>query len=459
MKWLARYKKIAVLMALLLVLGFGCKGLSEEEKASVKPIKLTYWTVFNDVDQLRAFADEYKIARPYVTIDIRQVRYNEFDNLFTNALADGVGPDIVSMHTRWLGRYRQRLSPMPSQVTTSRLVLKNKLNKEIQVIPETFDMPSPATISSNYVQSIAEGVQSGGVTYGLPLAMDTMAIYYNKDLLDLSGIPEPPKTWDDFLAASEKVTKINSSGDIVQSGVALGTGDNIENSFDILSLLMMQNGVEMVRGGSIGFSGGLRKADYSHPSLQALRFYTDFANPSKEAYAWNDKQGDAFSAFIRGQSAFYFGYAFDRNRILSRAPGMKLEVIPVPQLNNNRPVNVANFWIEGVTNNAQHKNEAWDFVRFMTNGANVITYVKKTAQPSPYRNHIEGQSEIAELKPFVSQILFAKNWYNGRDIDAAENAMDDLVENFLEPYGAKEKPLERDKNLLINAARVVQQTM
>lgn len=448
-----------MLLALVVVLGFGCKGLSAEEQAQVKPVQLDYWTVFNDVEQLQAFAAAYKQARPYVTINIRQVRYNEFDDLFTNALADGVGPELVSMHSRWLGKYRQRLSPMPESVTTSRLVLKSKINKEIRVVPEEFIMPDSGYIGSNYVQSVADGVYSGGKVYGLPLAMDTLAIYYNQDLLDLSGIPEPPTTWDDFLEATEKITKTNSAGDIVQSGVALGTGTNIENSFDIFSLLMMQNGASLARGNAVTFSSGLEKADYSHPSLQTLRFYTDFANPSKEAYTWNDKQGDAFTSFVRGKTAFYIGYAFDKNRILSRAPGMKLKVIPVPQLNINKPVNVANFWVESVVKNTQNQDEAWDFIRFMTTGEKVIEYVKKTGQPSPFRAHIAGQSKEEGLEPFVSQVLFAKNWYNGRDIDAAEDAIDTMIDNFLKPYGAKEKPLDRDKKLLINAARVVQQTM
>lgn len=446
------------LVAVLLLAGFGCKSLSEEERAAIRPITLNYWTVFNDVEQLKKFADEYRTIRPYVKINIRQVRYEEFDRLFTNALADNVGPDIVSVHTRWLGRYAQRLSTMPSSVEVSRLMVKSKLNKEIRVIPETNNLPTSQYILSNYVQSAAEGVYRGGQPYGLPLAVDTLAIYYNKELLDRSGVPVAPTTWDEFVETVKKVTKFNTAGDIIQSGVAMGTGSNIDNSFDIVSLLMMQNGVEMARGGSVAFAGGLNKADYSHPTLQALRFYTDFANPSKEVYSWNATKDDALNAFVRGQSAFYFGYAFDRQRILARAPGMKLEVIPVPQLNPNSPSNVSNFWIESVTRNSPNQNEAWDFVRFMAEAEKVKIYTEKTGQPSPYRAHIQAQSENLALQPFVSQVLFAKNWYNGSNIEAAEVAFDQMVEGLLAPYAEGDKPLDRDRNIIINAARVVQQT-
>lgn len=442
-----------------MLFGFGCKTLTAEEIAAVKPMTLNYWTVFDDVAQLKKFAEEYKQLRPYVKINIRQVRYEEFDKLFTNALADNVGPDMVSVHSRWLGRYVQRLSPMPASVTTSRIGVKSKLNKEMTITPETANLPSRQYLEGNLVQSVADGVMSGGQIYGLPLAVDTLAIYYNKELLDRSGIPEPPTSWDEFVSAVKKVTKFNSNGDIVQSGVALGTGTNIDNSFDIISLLMMQNGVNMGTNGSVAFSSGLGKADYTHPALQALRFYTDFANSSKEVYSWNKKMGDAFTAFVQGKTAFYFGYAFDTDRILARAPGMKLKVIPIPQLNKANSVNVSNFWIQSVVKDAKNQNEAWDFIRYISTAEKVKEYTAKTGQPSPYRAHIKEQSENAVLAPFVSQVLFAKNWYNGRNIDAAEQAFNVMVEGFLEPYKEKEKPLDRDRELIINSARVVQQTM
>jgi hypothetical protein len=64
------------------------------------------------------------------------------------------------------------------------------------------------------------------------------------------------------------------------------------------------------------------------------------------------------------------------------------------------------------------------------------------------------------LSPFISQILTAKNWYHGRDIDAATGAIKDLVTRYLAPYTDKESQnqLERDRNLVLTAAAIVQQT-
>lgn len=442
------------------MLGFGCKGLSEEEKASIEPVTLNYWTVFNDVGTLQQFADAYKRTRPYVTINIRQVRYAEFDNLFTNALADDIGPDIISAHVHWLNQYESRLSPMPSAVNVADVEISGgQFSEEIKVTPVTVPMPTRRGIESNFVRTVPEDIVIRGNVYGLPIALDTLALYYNKTTLDQAGIPEPPQTWAEFLDAVEKTTRISGSGDIIQSGVALGTGNNIDNAADIFALLLMQNGIDVIRDGTVGIAAGLNNATGVHPTLQALRFYTDFARPTKEVYSWNARQRNAFNVFTEGRSAFYFGFAFDSRRIRARAPQLDIGIVPVPQLNASTPVNVASYWVESVVKKSRHQNEAWDFVRFMTTPENINTYTKITGQPSPLRSQVTDQQENPDLVPFATGILTAKNWYTGRSIDRAELALGNLMAGYLLPYIEGTSAFERDAQMIIDAATIIQQTL
>ena len=62
------------------------------------------------------------------------------------------------------------------------------------------------------------------------------------------------------------------------------------------------------------------------------------------------------------------------------------------------------------------------------------------------------------MEPFATQALFAENWYRGRDVDIARNAFQNMVSDLLKPYGEME-PLDRDKQIIINTAARVQQTM
>ena len=451
------YKHFIFLFVLILISGLGCKGLSKEQQSAVKPVTLTYWTIFDDVDQLKKLAGEYKKLRPYVTVNIRQVRYDEFDRLFTNALADDVQPDIVSMHVRWLRQYQNRLSTMPVSVKMARLIQKGNISKDIIVETDVNQMPTVKYVKDKYIPTVAKDAIIGDQIYGLPLSFDTLAVYYNKDLLDKAGIPEPPKTWDEFIEAVKKTRKFDKDGKILQAGVALGTGENIENVFDIFSLLLMQNGVTMASGKSVTFANGLDKTKEDHPTLKVLNFYSAFARPTSEVYTWNEKMGTALDVFTRGQSAFYFGFAYDYDRIKARAPEMNLEILPAPQL--NEPVNVANYWIQSVVKKSKHQNEAWDFIRFITTPDTVKFYSEATNLPSPLREHIKVQQENPRLTHFISQALIAKNWYTGWNIDAAMKAFADLATGYLRPYGENEKPLERDINLIFTTAQVVGQTM
>jgi len=451
--------RLAAIALLVVMLGLGCKGLSAEEQAAVRPVTLEYWTVFNDGAELRKLADQYQQVRPYVTINIRQIRPAEFDSLFVNALADDVGPDIVSVHTRWLAKYRNRLSAMPASVQVYDVKVEGKYAKETVVTERNMALPNINTINAQFVQTVGEDVEINGQVYGLPLALDTMALYYNKDLLDKAGVPEPPTTWDDFLAAVEASTKFDNNDQIIQSGVALGAGDNIEHSSDIFALLMMQNGIDVTKRGRVAFADGMQKPTNSHPTLQALRFYTDFARPTKKSYSWNEQKPDALEEFTRGKSVFYFGFAFDYPRIQARAPQMNVEVIPVPQLNPSAPSNIANYWVESVVKKSPHQNESWDFVRFMTRQEGIAQYTEGAQRPTPLRSQIKAQEGDLMLQPFVSQVLVAKNWYRGRDIDTADRALHNLIRDYKLPYSEKQKPLERDANLITHAARIIAQTM
>ncbi|MBU2542698.1 extracellular solute-binding protein [Patescibacteria group bacterium] len=449
----------SIILASLLISGFGCKGLTAEEKSAIKPVTINYWTIFNDVGLLNQFAAEYKQERPYVTIKIKKVRVEEFEDLLVNALADDVGPDIVSIHVRDLNKYRPRLSPMPEKVNVANVYVKGQYSKETVVVPLEIALISVLALKSNFVGTVYDDVVFQNKIYGLPLAIDTMALYYNKDLLDQAGVPVAPTTWEELMEAIKATTRFNEKGDIIQAGASLGTGENISRSFDILSLLMIQGGVKIAVGNAIAFDSGLKTSSDQHPTMAALRFYTDFANPLKDVYTWNEKMGESLDEFARGKVAFYFGFAYDYPRIKAKAPQMNLDIIPVPQLNPQKPVNVANYYMESVVGKSKNKDEAWDFIRFMTTPDNIKKYTTATKRPTPLRSQIKEQEEDLVLAPFVGTVLQAENWYHGRDSAVAEKAFNNLIHNYLQPAGGNESEIKKNVELIQQTAQVVQQTM
>lgn len=445
---------------LLMTLGLGCKGASQEERVASRPVTLNYWTVFDNVSELQRLAAAYSLSRPYVTINIRQLRYEEYQEKFLTALADDVGPDIASLHVRDLHKHISRLSPIPASVNVANVQTTGGVNPKTTVTLEKNLMPTKTTIRNNYIKTVGDDVIIEDKAYGLPLTIDTMALYYNKNLLDAAGIATAPSTWEEFLEAVKVTTKIdpNDPNKIIQSGVALGTGKNIDNAPDIYALLLAQKRVKIIDGESVTFAQNQERNSF--PALESLRFYTDFARSEKEAYTWNETQNNAFDQFVRGKSVFYLGFGFDYDRIKARAPQMSLAIAPMLQLSPENSVNVANYWVQTVPKKSKHQNEAWDFIRFLSLPENIKAYSAKIHVPSALRLHNKDQrNEENPLSPFALQVLQAENWYRGKDYAAAQNAFRGLITDYLKPYGIEEDMEERDAKIIIRAAQTLQQTL
>ena len=450
---------IYIFLAALVFGGLGCKGTTAEQTALVQPVQIEYWTVFNNMDELRKLAAKYKQIRPYVKVNIRQIRYEEFDKLFVNALADDVQPDVISVHSRWLKNYQSRLSPAPSSVQVARITQTGGIQNQTIIEPLQIAIPNARDIEQQYVKTVADDVIIDGDVYGLPIALDTLALYYNKGLLDASGVPLPPTTWGEILDIVKSATKFSQNGNVLQSAISIGTGKNIDNAADILALLLMQNDVTVTEGTRVHFADGLKDNIENNAARETLRFITDFAKRTKEAYTWDTYLGNSLDAFIEGRSVFYIGYAFDLDRITSRAPQMNVEVVSLPQLNADNPVNIANYWVESVVKKSDKQDVAWDFVRFLADEENVAAYTAGARRPTPLRSQIKAQQADPQLAPFAQGLLTATNWYHGRNVDIATKAMQNLLDAYREPYGEEDVPAERDAQLIGNAASLVQQSM
>jgi ABC-type glycerol-3-phosphate transport system substrate-binding protein len=453
-------KIIAISFLLLFVLtsGFGCKGVDKEVQKAMEPITLEYWRVFDGPDTFEEIIKNYNKIHPFITIKYKKLRYEEYEDELLNALAEDRGPDIFSIHNTWMTKYKNKIEPLPEQITMAYPVEKGSIKKE--VIPElrTKRTITPKQLKDTFVDVVSHDViLDDNKIYGLPMYVDTLALYYNRSLLNNAGIATVPKYWNsEFQESVKKLTKHDNRYGIIQSGVSLGSSDNIERYSDILSLLMMQNGAIMLNNNQIQFHAippAFKNDDYN-PGLEALRFYTDFSNPTKEVYSWNEDLNSSMEMFINGNLALTFSYSYSLEEIKNRAPKLNFSVAKMPQIEGNPiDINFANYWVEVVSKKSKHTNEAWDFIHFATNQEQVSNYLDKTNKPTAIRAIISKQEiENPELSIFANQTLTAKSWYQGNNPQAMEEIMGDMIDSVVN----KESELAEAINL---AASKVQQTI
>lgn len=429
-------KKVTILFLLsvfILSSGFGCKLPNQEIKEASKPTTITYWRVFDGKDAFEEIIAKYEAMHPNIKIEYQKLRFDEYETELINALAEDRGPDIFSIHNTWMKKYQTKLAPMPETVTMIYLSTQGTIKKETISELKTTKSLTLKEIRDGFVDVVSKDViLEDGKVYGLPLSVDTLAMYYNKDLFNVAGISKVPSYWDDeFIQDIKKLTKQNTDKEIVQSGVALGTSKNINRYSDILALLMMQNGVVMIgEKGQVLFNSSLSSNNNFIPGADALRFYTDFADQAKESYAWNNDQKNSLEMFMSGNLAIMFGYSYDLATIKTQAPKLNFSVAKMPQINGNPPTNInfANYWIEVVSKKSKSVDISWDFVQFATKEKQAKTYLEKSKRPTALRSLVATQKEDDEIGVFADQVLTAKSWYRGKNVKAAEDAISEMID-------------------------------
>lgn len=438
---LKRFKKIIphlVLFGAILLLGQGCKLQSSAVKEASKPIVLNYWRVTDGPDAFAGLISDYRSVHPNITINYRQLRIDEYEKELLNALAEDRGPDIFSINESNLAAYKSKINPLPKTTTLPVLQTSGTITKETTVVLQKNSTVSLKSIHDRFTDQVYQDVimpdeKEQMRVYGLPLAMDTLALYVNRDLLNAAGVANTPTTWDEFQQDVKKITKIDKTGKLIQSAAALGLARNVERATDIVLLLMMQNGSVLIDDttGRAVFNqvpDNLR-ARRVNPAAEALRFYTDFANPNTEVYTWNKDMANSLESFILGKTAFFFGYAYQLPLVKARAPKLNLEIVKVPQIVGNPETNFANYWVETVSKKSKYQDASWDFIQFITVDERVQKYLDVAKKPSALRSLLPKQFDDLELGAFASEVLTAKTWYQGVDIKTAEAALAEMIES------------------------------
>jgi len=437
----------------------GCK---KEEQITLRPVTLEYWGVDEDEEALQAIITEYREKRPHVQINYRKFNKDEYEEELLEALAQEEGPDIISVPNVKLRNYLTKITYLPETMQVQELSDQGvPVNVTKQAI--SFNKARNDYLDFIYDTIVKEGQRQEGVRgpvpdqiVGIPLHIDTMVLYYNKDMLDAAQITDAPRTWFQFQDAVKALTRVDDNNNIVQSGAALGTSNNVNYMTDILAALILQSGGLMTNetmtrvyfnevppGGDFGFP----------PAYTAFQFYMDFASTVKDSYTWNKKMPNSLEAFIQGRVAFYLGFYEDYENIKDKNPKLNFKVSSLPQIQGNLNANVARFNLISVSNKSMNTAQAWDFIQYLTSIENLSLYLEEAKKPTPLRALINSQTQDELLKPFAEQLLTVKLWYEGYDYDKVEDIFAQLIDDLTE------QRYQNDIEAVENAARQVQGTM
>ncbi len=338
-----------------------------------KQINLTYWGLWEDNQVMQPLIDQYQQKNPNVKITYQKMSPQSYRQKLVVRSKSGQGPDIFRFHNTWIPEIKEIMSQLPPEIMST-----NEFEKTFYKVHQ-----KDLKVGSHY--------------YGLPLEVDGLVLIYNTNLLKKAGITGPPATWDDITDMVPKLTVKNQQGQLITSGIAMGTAGNVEHFSDIFGLLLLQNG------------GGLDKLDQQE-AAGALEIYRKFAEPP-QGY-WTDEMPNSINAFIQEKVAMIIAPSWEALAIKSANPEIEMKVAPVPAVPGASAVSIASYWVEGVSRLSKNQIEAWKFLRYLTEKDNLT---KLYEIESRYRPFGEPYSRV-DLAP-----LLAQNDYLGAVIKQAND--------------------------------------
>jgi len=361
---------IVVIGLVFLVVKFGLPRFQKQ-----KEVTLTYWGLWEPESVMREVIDDWNKDHPSIKVNYSMQSKEQYRERLQSALARSEGPDIFRFHVTWLPMLKGQLDSVPTEVM------------------------SASQYESTFYPVAATNLRSGSSYLGIPLEIDTLALFYNKDIFQTAG-KVPPATWDELRKTAIELATHDEEGKIQTAGVALGTTNNIEHWSDILGLMMLQNEADLAKP-----TGALAE--------DALDFYTIFSRTDR---VWDSTLPSSMLAFANGKLAMYFGYSWDIFEIKNINPNLEFGVVQAPQLAGTN-ISWASFWVEGVNNKGQFKEEAWEFLQYLSSKETLVKLYQAESKVrlfgEPYsRVEMASQAKTNPLvTPFVEQASQAQTWY------------------------------------------------
>lgn len=321
-----------------------------------------------DATALTNVLDRYRRANPGVDI-IVQPQGPMMEDEFVRAMRSGLGPDLLltrSVNLLTLAG-ANALRPIDDQVSEEQ--------------------------RQRYLSTALQTLRHGGELYGLPVAMDTLVLYYQRTLVE-----RPPTTVDQLLQAAsggQRVLMNSQFIDAIWSARAFGV-----DLFD-------SNGEP--QDATAGIANWLTW-------MEQVRDTPGFIT---------DDNGEALrNRFLEGDIPYYIGHAYELNS-LSDAFGADLGVaqLPAGPAGSAGPVLTTAGLLFNAMSSPNQLMLALDLARFITSSDQQAAMMREAnIVPANVRTRIS-EGLYPEVATIEAQARTALPWYNDSEIQAAYAAL------------------------------------
>ena len=275
-----------------------------------------------------------------------------------------------------------------------------------------------------------EYVPMDGV-YAMPYMANAAGVLYNKDMFEEHGWTIPT-TWDEFTALCERIE-------------AEGIQPLYFGFKDSWTCLAPWNAIAVdlapsdvcseVNKGNTTFTDNYREVAEKEKALLA------YAQDNPAAYGYND----ACTAFAKGESAMFVIGSYAVPQIKSVNPDMNIDSFVFPASNNaeENVLNSGNDLQFSIMKNCEHKEEAYEVLRFFMEDENVQSYIDDQSAVPCKKGDFELPSMLDGMKEYINEgklVDYQDHHYPSEMsvdamiqtylLDDSENATDKFLKKF-----------------------------
>lgn len=275
-----------------------------------------------------------------------------------------------------------------------------------------------------------EYVPMDGV-YAMPYMANAAGVLYNKEMFEEHGWTIPT-TWDEFTALCEKIE-------------AEGIQPLYFGFKDSWTCLAPWNAIAVdlapsdvcseVNKGNTTFTDNYREVAEKEKALLA------YAQDNPAAYGYND----ACTAFAKGESAMFVIGSYAVPQIKSVNPDMNIDSFVFPASNNaeENVLNSGNDLQFSIMKNCEHKEEAYEVLRFFMKDENVQSYIDDQSAVPCKKGDFELPSMLDGMKEYINEgklVDYQDHHYPSEMsvdamiqtylLDDSENATDKFLKKF-----------------------------
>ena len=432
-------RRSAVLSAMVTAAALLAAGCGEDAKAKDGSVSLLVFGAPEELAAFRTLADGYERLVP--GSDVQLIEASDREDLIarlSTSIAGGAPPDVFLMNYRFYGQFAAKGAIEP---------VDDRLSSSTVIDPDDF---YPAAMTA---------FQWGGQQLCMPQNVSSLAVYYNRDLFEKYGVPEPRAnwTWNEFVATAAQLTR-DANGRAVSGGESEGGanrvevyGLGIEPTMIRVAPFVWSNGGEIVDDPQqpTRFTFDTPQARDALRNLFDLRMAYGVVPTDDEVEAEDNE-----SRFVNGRLAMLL----ESRRVTTTfrtITDFEWDVAPVPTY--GQPGGILHSDAYCITSGSDDRDDAWRFVEFAMSeeGQRIIAatgrtvpsniavaqspaYLDPNQPPSnaqvwldaiPHLRHVPTISTWPEIEDVTGGIL-ENGLYRGDALDDVVGALDEQTRDL-----------------------------